>query len=203
MALTDTQICNDALTLCGARNILSLEDNSREAKICKKNYARSRDLVLRQHNWNCAIKRVILAPVTGGTPAFDYEYSFSLPADCLKVVRVGQDPDWRKYEWRVEGRTILFCESTLYLRYVHRIEDESLFDENLAETIAHYLAYRISYALTGSNTVRQTVFAGYKDSLRMSKSMDAKEDSVDILHADLFVDSRRGYNLGRTRKDQV
>jgi len=202
MALTDTQICNDALTLCGANTIMSLTDASREARICNKNYARSRDFVLRQHSWNCAIKRVVLAPNTT-TPAFDFTYSFDLPGECLKVVRVGTDPEWRDCDWRVEGRTILFDESTLNLRYVHRITDESLFDENLAETIAHYLAYRIVFALTANNALKTSLFQMYKDTLRISKSMDAKEDSAEQMHSDLFVTSRRSFGASKLRQDQV
>jgi len=182
---------------------MALTDTSREAKLCNKNYERSRDFILRQHPWNCAIKRVILAPITGGTPSYDFTYSFALPDDCLKVVRVGQDPGWRNCDWRVEGRTILFDESALYLRYVHRVTDESLIDENLAEVIAHYLAYRISFPLTANITLTNSLLARYDRVLRTAKSMDAKEDSSEMLHADLFVDARRAYGATRLRQDQV
>ena len=201
MDITDVQICNDALTLCGSPVIASLSDTSREGKLCNNNYARSRDYVLREHPWNCAIKRVQLAKITGGTPSFDFDNSYLLPSDCLKVVRIGSEPEWRQDEYRVEGRTILSSDEPLKLIYVHQVTDESLFDHHIAESIAHYLAYRISYALTGSTTLRTSLLREYQIVLRKAKSMDAKEDPSAKLHADLFVESRRNIGAERTRMD--
>ena len=73
MASSEAEICNLALQEVGAQRILSLNDDTVEAKLCKDFYSNVRDELLRSHPWKFAIKRVALAEVSGSTPAFGFE----------------------------------------------------------------------------------------------------------------------------------
>ena len=68
-------ICNEAMDLLGAATITSLDENSKEAKLCNRRFTTVRDQVLRSHPWNSAIRRATLAK-DSATPASDLPISF-------------------------------------------------------------------------------------------------------------------------------
>ena len=80
-------ICNEAMDLLGAATITSLTENSKEARLCNRNFEKIRDTVLRAHNWNIAITRKQLAK-DSDAPAFGFTNQFTLPTDpyCLRVI---------------------------------------------------------------------------------------------------------------------
>src|SRR3546814_2945523 len=95
-------ICNRALTLLGQKTITSLEDNSQAARLCVESYGPTRDAVLRDHPWNCAIARADLAALSEA-PAFEFGRQFQLPPDCLRVLEL-----WgSRARWKIEGRRLL------------------------------------------------------------------------------------------------
>ena len=59
MAASSTEICNNALTLIGARRIVSVNDPSKEGRACNDNYDISRKALLRLHPWNFATMRKV------------------------------------------------------------------------------------------------------------------------------------------------
>ena len=55
------EICNGSLNQLGATTILSLTEDSKNARLCNQRYTQVRDAVFRSHPWNCLQKRVELA----------------------------------------------------------------------------------------------------------------------------------------------
>jgi len=163
--------CNSALQRVGAATILSLSDNSPEARACSVAYDSNRRDELRKHPWNFAISRIVLAP-DATAPAFDYLYAFTLPSACLRVLR----PKTPNLDWKVEGRKILTNDgNTLYLRYIADIEDAAQWDSSFYNVVAAALAIDIVEKLTQSNTKKQQLFAEYNDAIKMAKRMNAFE----------------------------
>src|SRR5262245_9022978 len=120
MATSEVQICSNALLLLGAGTINSFDDDNDRTRLVSNLWPNAKDAILRLHPWNCAIKRSQLAP-DSAAPPFDYTYQFTLPADCLRVLsvgEVGENPDYQ-----IEGRRILFDESLLNLRFIYRNDD--------------------------------------------------------------------------------
>ena len=77
-------ICNGALNQLGASTILSLTEDSKNARLCNARYTQVRDSVFRSHPWNCLQKRVQLAADTD-TPAWGFtkQYtSLQIVYDC-------------------------------------------------------------------------------------------------------------------------
>ena len=79
---TFVSISNRALTFLGAQPITSLDDDTKEARACKRMFEQSRNQVLRGHPWNFAMKRVELAADTT-SPVWGKTNAFSWPSDCL------------------------------------------------------------------------------------------------------------------------
>lgn len=64
MATNSLEIANDALFLLGAQPIASMGESTDRARIANAIYDRVRKHVLRDHPWNCALKRITLKAYT-------------------------------------------------------------------------------------------------------------------------------------------
>jgi len=76
---SEVEICNAALSkigISGNNRITSLSQNTKNAKACDERYATLRDLLLEQHPWNFALKRVQLAASTEA-PSYEFTYAYS------------------------------------------------------------------------------------------------------------------------------
>lgn len=186
MAQTVVDCCNSALQRVGAGSILSLSDNSPEARACSLAYDSNRRDELRRHPWNFAIKRAVLAP-DSTAPAFDFKYAFTLPSDCLRVLR----PATANLDWQIEGRKILTNESTvLNLRYVADIEDCAQWDASFYSVCAIALAIDIVEKLTQSNVKKKGLFDEYKDEIKDARRMDAIESGPEDAAEDAWLLAR-------------
>ena len=186
-------ICNGALNQLGATIILSLTEDSKNARLCNSRYTQVRDSLFRSHPWNCLQKRVALAADTA-TPAWGFSYQFTLPADCLRLLRI-LDYD---SNYKVEGRKILTNTSSMKILYVARITDPNEYDELLRETLSAALGADIAYGVTSSNPVAQNMYQLFQDKLKDARFVDATEGQnnspdlgmTDAIEASTFINSR-------------
>lgn len=191
-------ICNEAMDLLGAATIASLTENSQEARLCNRRFETVRDTIIRSHPWNTCIRRASL-PQDTDTPAFGFNYQYTLPTDpyCERVLSFWDsnvDSEIAAYDSRVmfkiEGRKILTNEATCKITYLARITDTEQYDSLLRSSIAHGLAADTAYAITGSTTVMQTMQTMFKERLREARSIDAMEGMPEKIIADDFVNIR-------------
>jgi len=193
---SNVDICNSALNMIGASNIISLTEDSRAARVCNQRFEFVRDAVMRAHPWNCLIVRTSLA-ADSDTPAFEFDHQHTLPTDpyCLRVLRP-QDPDT---VFRVEGRKIISSTTPFKMIYVARITDPNEYDQLLIESIASRLAADISYALVNSASLSQMLMATYESKLSEARFVDATEgtpantvniDRASYTESDVFISSR-------------
>ena len=191
-------ICNEAMDLLGAATITALTENSKEARLCNRRFETVRDSVLRAHPWNIAVTRKQL-PKDTDSPAFGFINQFTLPTDpyCLRVLSLftaNVDSGLAAYDsqamFKIEGRKILTDEETCRIVYIGRITDTEQYDPLLSSMIATKLAAETAYAITGSTTVSQQMFAVYEERMREARSMDAAEGVPDKIIADDFINIR-------------
>ena len=186
-------ICNGALNQLGATTILSLTEDSKNARLCNSRYTQVRDGVFRSHPWNCLQKRVELAQDTA-TPAWGFKYAFTLPADCLRLLRI-LDYD---SNYKVEGRKILSNTETMKILYIGRITDPNEYDELLRETLSSSLAADIAFAITSNNTTATNMYNLFQDKLKDARFVDSTEGQnvdqdlgmTDVIDAGTFINSR-------------
>lgn len=186
MAITDVGICNSALAKVGAQRILSLNDNSVPAKVCKEQYEKVRDELLYSHPWNFAMGRATLAPSVT-PPVFDWSNQFPLPTDALRVV--GSDLP-RGEKWRVEGRMFMANTDAVSILFIRKVTDASQFTPGFAEVLASKLASDICYSLVQSVQLKATLEEEYERKLRTARSYDAQESMGDRVYADSWLNAR-------------
>jgi len=187
MATSETAIANSALMKLGAERILSLNDDTREARILKEQYEKVRDDLLRSHPWNFAIERVTLAALTT-TPAFGFTYEYQVPADCLRILET--DTGNEGEEWQKEGDKIRSDVAPMSIKYVKKVTDPNLFDANFAEVLAIKLASDVCYAITQSTTLKAALLDEYKAKIREARSFDGQEGGTRQVYARQWLNSR-------------
>lgn len=194
-------IANYALNSLGANNISSFEENSKPARLINQRFDSVRDSVFRAHPWNCLLRRAELAKESD-SPAFGYANQFVLPTNpyCLRVLEFSNGtlsyPQDNMFNntggpvFVIEGRKLLSDESVAKIKYVARVTDPQEYDANLIDALAAAIAFEVSYAITGSNTVKQMMAAEYSDKLKQAAFVDGTEGAPQRLEASEFIESR-------------
>jgi len=186
-------ICNGALNQLGASTILTLTEDSKNARLCNARYTQIRDSVFRSHPWNCLQKRLQLA-ADSDAPAWGFTKQYTLPADCLRVLTIlDYDADYK-----IEGRKILTDNSTMKILYISRVEDPNEYDELLRETLSAAIAADIAYAVTSSNPTATNMYNLFQSKLKEARFVDSTEGQnlspdkgmADVIGADTFLNSR-------------
>ena len=187
------EICNGSLNQLGATTILSLTEDSKNARLCNQRYSQVRDAVFRSHPWNCLQKRVELAADTDA-PAWGFSFAYTLPADCLRLLRI-LDYD---SNYKVEGRKILSNTSSMKILYIGRVTDPNEYDESLRETLSAALGADIAFAVTSNNQTATNMYNLFQDKLKDARFIDSTEGQnvdqdlgmSDQIDAGTFINSR-------------
>jgi hypothetical protein len=170
---TKVSICSNALLLLGAQTINSLDEGSDRASLASNLYDSLRDDMLRSHPWNCAVKRVILAPDTE-MPAFDYGAQFTLPADWLKTISVGAEG--YEVDYKHESGKILCNGTALALRYIFRNEVEATWDAMLVHAMELKMASELAYPITGSASMADVMYQKLQRHMKQARAVDGQDD---------------------------
>lgn len=175
MATSDVSICNLALQKLGTGRIVSLSENSVEAREVSACYEAMRDKELRAYFWNFAKTRVTLAP-SAVTPDFTFTYAFPLPADFLRLIK----PARLGLDWQIErhdGALALLTNDgdTLEVRYIAKITNPALFDPCFVEMLACKIAWQCCEKITQSNTKKVAIMEEYREHRAEARKTNAFE----------------------------
>lgn len=121
-------------------------------------------------------------------PEFEYNNTFSLPSDCLRVIRMKNDDA----EFVKEEQRLLTDESAddAKIQYIAQITDTTKFSAGFIMAFAQRLASEMTIPTTNSPTLAQEAYGLYKDKLDEAKGMDAQEGSGRELENLSWEDSR-------------
>jgi len=166
-------ICNQALTMLGVGAISGFDDLSAQAIACANLWDNVRDSVLRAGAWDCAVRRLEISPLAD-EPLFEFGYKYALPDGCLRVLSITND--LRQADYQIEGRELLCNESTIYLRYVARVEDPALWDVGLRDVMAAAMAAELAYPLVREQApiMRQE----YMRRLQEHRAIDGQQGTI-------------------------
>lgn len=176
---SDVQIANRALAKLGDKTIVSLTENSNQARALNECYVLVRQGELRRHPWHFAKKRAALA-ASADAPPFDFDYKYALPADCLRVLMPQLDSESVQYDgkvdWKIEGRFLLSNEAgPIYMTYIADVEDPNEFDAAFIDVFASRLAVETAHRLTGSTDKRKMAQEEYRGALMEARRANAFE----------------------------
>lgn len=200
-AASDIGIANRALQKLGsATTLTSFNDPNTAGRAMNVAYVPVRDAELRRRRWKFSITRASLAALS--TPPLNGIYSaqFQLPANCLRVLEVGDywpgadTSDYRNRsvaEFTIEGGLILTnIAAPLSLRYIQQITNPGLFDSAFAEAFAARLAWETCEAITQSSDKRKLAIQEYKQAIQEATQANALESAPEFKADDSWMMAR-------------
>jgi hypothetical protein len=183
-----TTICNKALIALGARGITDIDsDTTPNGVKARELYDRMRDDLLRDHPWNFAIKRVILAPDVE-TPPFGFKHQFSLPGDFLRAIEVGRPREFQSY--RIEGKKILCDGDSLKLVYVFHNTNEATWDSSFIGLMIQAMIYALCYPVTQSPEKEAQEYQIFQNMKQRARSIDGMENPPQKFGDNPFYEAR-------------
>jgi len=129
------------------------------------------------------------------SPAFDYTYLYTLPTDCLRLLKINDQDDWTAL-WRVEGRKILSDIATsMKVKFIYDVTDYTLMDVEFYECLATYIAWDICDYITGSESKKRDLWTdlhggdGKIGMLPRGRFADATEDSQQLMDSSSWTNA--------------
>jgi hypothetical protein len=170
---SEVSICNQALALLGANPIISLDDNTTEANLCKTLYPDVRDSVLEESNWSFATKWLNLPPLAN-PPVGEYANAFPLPSDVIRIIFVGEDFS-RPEQWQREGNNIRKDGNTCKCQIVHRENNPNAYSPLFVQALAARMAMEMAVALTNNASLMGTFAQMYEAKLDKAVNNDSAQ----------------------------
>lgn len=168
MSYTKVGISNLALGYIGvSQTISALDEGSNEARACDQYFDQVRDELLEEYQWSFATVYDTLALVSEfdddtDPEANDWGYSFRLPTDCIRVLRIltpNGDTEPNPYPFEIghdDQGMLLYCDlEEVSIKYIKRVEDPNLYRPKFAKALAWALAAEICFPLSISEPLRQ------------------------------------------------
>jgi len=176
-----TSVCNQALARIGSKRINDYgdaSDNKPEALYCRLFYDQTVRALTRSHLWRFAKARSILSQDTE-TPAFQWSYSYELPSDFLRAIRIWTNSDLKTgetyYSYELEGTKLLIDESSVNLTYIKWVQDvpswDTLFTDVLILTLAQKLVIPLSQDIKLKDSINQDLYP----LMRQVRALDRQE----------------------------
>ena len=197
MASAEVEICNLALARLGARSIVSLTEDSVNARECNRVYAHARDTELRSHPWSFARTRVQLAALST-PPIFGYANQFPLPDDYLRILTDnGRGSSLRaqddfQIEFTGDTRVILTdLAAPINLVYIRTVTDVTQFDQLFTDLLVARIAHDVCEKITQSNSKRELAVAAYTAAKREARRINGFERGAQEAPEDPWLIARR------------
>lgn len=169
------------------KDIASLDENSAEARACKRYYDLSVQSCVADFSWPFATRFATLALVETN-PTDEWAYSYRYPSGCMMIRRilsgVRQDSLSSREEYRIAsdsmGAIILTDKADAQIEYTVMPSDTSLFPVDFIEALSFRLAWAVSPVLTGGDPFKLGERAGraYADAIAGAKASAANEEST-------------------------
>ena len=182
---TEVKVANLALTYLGADRIMTLTEDSENARKINAVFALVRDEVLRSHPWNFAKARREFA-LLATPPAYGYSNAFQIQGDIIRIL----ESETNNEEFVIEGDQVVTNESTFKCKCIIRITDTTKWTTDFVGAFAARLAAELAYSITDSKTLAELMWKAYIDKIRQAKATVAQEGSQVELEADQWLDSR-------------
>lgn len=164
------KVVNLALSKIGDAPIFCVYGAEERAIATKEIYFILRRQMLRDFEWNFALKRSTLT-LDGTVPEFELPYRFALPSDCMYVVKI----DNHLKKWKIEDGYLLSDSNTIKILYVMNDECTLAYDSIFRDCLATRIAAEIALPLTGQKDLIKFLWMLYFEKIQEAKDMNSIE----------------------------
>jgi hypothetical protein len=193
---SEVTICNQALSWLGQTPIISLNDPSTTAQLCKANYDDLRQTVLEDSRWHFARMTFVLDTPTliPDTEWSQYTFKFPLPNTGMLVVRdvfdnkQGDNPA----EWTVQQGFIYANTYPIYVVATADIEGPNLMTASFRQALSARIAMDLAVPITQSRTMQEDMSSMYAAKLQEAAAVDSQQGDISIKSSSRLNNARRG-----------
>jgi len=187
----EVDICNLALAHLGdTARLVTLDDDTRQAELCRQYYDLARDGLLEMHRWEWATRRITLETTTKEDTVTQWDYAYLLPDDWLDTISIlppnAPDDYWegttrQPVPYAIEldsqgDRVLLSNEANASMRYTTRVVDTTKFSASFVKALSWYLASMLAGPLIkGEEGSRQAQIA--ENRMRAALGVASKHDA--------------------------
>jgi len=183
---SDVQICNLALAKIGQTPILALSQNAPRAEKCNAVYSLLRDAELSEHNWKFAVAYSELTVVDEDQDS-EYTYSFQLPSDYLKEVKI----DSNSLDYRIVGDKLYTDADEISIEYIRQVADSGEFSAPFVDLLAARIAKELAWGITNNRTLSIDLAEDYVIVRRRTTGIDSQQGKPRRMFRNLMNESRR------------
>ncbi len=183
---SEVKVANLALTGLGADRIMSLTEDSENARRVNAIFDLFRDSLLRKHTWNFAIERRDFGAALSNSPEYGFDNYFQIPGDVLRII----EPETSDIKFKREGDKIATDEGSFKCLCLIRITDVAKWSEDFVTVFAAKLEAELAYAITRSRTVAADKAAVFAVKWRETTGTDAQEGTPLPYEIDEWFDAR-------------
>lgn len=213
---SQVSICNQALGWLGANLITSLNDDNREAQLCKTNYPDIRNAVLEEREWTFAVRRIELAPLVV-EPIYGYTNQFLIPPNVIRILNVpdtrfgdtddnligtglggrseGPDQQPQLGTFRVEGleettatgKVILANVDSLFLRVIIVVTNIGLYTPMFIQCLAQRIAADLAIPLTQNRNLQRDMWTLYEQKLGRASALDGIQGKQELKRSNAII----------------
>lgn len=208
---------NVALSALGQRRLTSAQLSTPDTKSSNEAFASFQfhlDALVDDHPWPFLVSRTTLTK-DSTDPSWGPKYSYALPADCIRVLQINNDPVWGwsggyssqaswlpgtgYSKWDTElvvdaGRSIVTdAESPLEIRYLRSFPATTpgtIATPLFKQVLAYWLASQWSELFTASETLTQQVENRFARILAEARSIASTEGTQSPVLTTAWVNSR-------------
>lgn len=178
--MINADVCNMALGYIGKQPIVTIDDNTDNAKKCNLYYDPCRRQLLRSFEWNFARRQEKLALIDTDKHGWGQIYNY--PEECLLIYRVYEKNNYDNNRFEIFNinnnvKGIACNVEEAYVEFLQDIADLSIWPPDLIIALAHLLAYNITIALAGNSSTMKEQYEMYRAALDEAKLNAAHEQN--------------------------
>lgn len=184
------EIFNMALTLLKQRPISDPNGDGGAETTLRQIYDICRRALLEEHPWNFAVKRKALDLETDA-PESEYDYAFSKPTNCLRIITVYNPASVWKEE---DNNLIVTNDDTMDLIYVEDVTNPTFFSPLFVKTLCLELALLAEFAISGQQQLQQSLMTQRDKTKAVAKMVDGQKDAMTKKYgSNIITSSNRPY----------
>ncbi len=196
--MTNTDICNMALSHIAKGRIVALDENTETARQCRIHYDHLRRMLLRDYTWGFAKRMIVLARLDINIPGWEHVYA--LPEMCLAARLIFNEAGASVREFEKEKYDSFLVKGNIqaigcdipeaYLEYTYDATDAELFPPDFVEALSRLLASALSMALTANAGLQQTQYQLYQVAIQKAMLATAQEREKMPEYPDSYIRAR-------------
>ncbi|MHB9878298.1 hypothetical protein ACSMXM_01335 [Pacificimonas sp. ICDLI1SI03] len=181
--------------LSGVTPIRDPNEDSAAARAFAAIWTVARQAVLREGQWNFAMRRLQLQAAAGvdRPETYPFEQGYRLPPDMLRFVEI-LDERVTTCGYQIEGQYLLANSGgPVRIRYVVDVEEVAEWDASAVDALALRLAHDACEPLQSDPERRDRLWGRYQDTLKGARLRDARENPATARNEGTWIRAHTGY----------